>query len=170
MPVSVRRGPRPKSTDKVSKKAASKKAEPKKKNPSAIQVVRSFMEEQSHVNRAILEQLAALKDKCGFVSPCFNGGEVSGARPRGSTGKGNDRKTNEPVLETSESEESDVDSDMEAKIQSDMNEAQACLQPKFVKNPGRQNSIKKIEQNVTQNRPYAFLDREKQRDLTRQNA
>lgn len=167
--ASKRQTGKAKTVEKVPKKPANTRKEPKKKNPSAIQVVKSFMEEQSDVNRAILNQLAALRDKCGFVSPGINGGESAKGQSLGGTGKGNEKKASEPTPEISESEESDVDSEMEAKIQSDMSEAQACLQPKFVKNTGRQNNIKKIEQKVTQNRPYAFLDREKQRDLARQN-
>lgn len=151
------------------KKTPKPKNQTKTKKPSAIQVVKSFMEEQSDVNRAILDQLATLRDKCGFASPGLNGGESSRGQSHGGAGNGNGKKISEPVPVTSESEESDVDSDMEARIQSDMNEAQACLQPKFVKNSGRQSNIKQIEQKVTLNRPYAFLDREKQRDLVRQN-
>lgn len=139
-------------------------------DPTAIQLVRSFMKEQATVNQAILGQLADLKkDKCGRVSSGFVG-ESNEKRIGGGT-----RKVKTVIQPPSESDitsqynvDSEIDSDVEARIESEMNDAHSLLQPKFGKVQGRTRTVKQIEDIVNQNRPFAFLDRERQRDLTRQ--
>lgn len=152
----------------VKKKPGRPKTAAKPKNPSAIQVVRTFMQQQADVNKAILEQLAVLRDKCVSVPSGSNSGESNDGGPTGGSGNDKDKRVHD-INPDLESEESEVDSEIEARIQSDVHDAQALLQPKFTKNSGRQLNVKKIEQKVNVNRPFAYLDREKQRDLTRQN-
>lgn len=124
------------------------------------------------VNRSILDQLAQLKDKCDHVSSGGSQGEsnkgVSG-RSVGSTKNSKENVDEVHVLsESDESDESEVDSELEARIDSEIQDAQSQLKAKFTKNPGRPRTAKQIEKQVNLKRPYAYLGREKQRDLVRQ--
>lgn len=139
---------------------------------SAIQVVKSFMEQQAVVNRSILDQLAQLKDKCDYVSSGGTEGEsnkgISG-RSVVNTKRSKDAAAEVHVLsESDDSDESEVDSELEARIDSEIQDAQSQLKAKFTKNSGRPRTAKQIEKQVNQQRPYAYLGREKQRDLDRQ--
>lgn len=136
--------------------------------PAAMQLVRSFMKEQATVNEAILGQLKELKDKCGRNSLGSIVGESNDKHKSRGAGKPKQviHVPSDPDI-VSECVDSDIDSDIEGRIKSELAEAHAMLQPKFTKIQGRARSVKQIEDTINQNRPFAFLEREKQRDLAR---
>lgn len=153
----------------AAKKTAKKTTAPRQ---SAIQVVKGFIEQQAVVNQNILDQLAQLKDKCDHVSS----GGLEGESSRGVSGRstGNTKKSKDSVnevqvlSESDESDDSEVDPELEARIDAEIQDAQSQLKAKFTKNSGRPRTVKQIEKQVNQKRPYAYLGREKQRDLARQ--
>lgn len=76
-----------------------------------------------------------------------------------------------PVALLSDTEGSEeCDSDIDAQITNDMREVNALLQPRFVNTKGKCQSRKKeIHYDIKSQRPFAFLDRDTQRRVLRDN-
>lgn len=133
--------------------------------------MKQFMERQQQINQDILQQLQAMArpvpDKSIHTpSPSsveqgngINGPSGSGARP----------KTVVLPHVTVDSDSESDESETESLMRKDMSLANGLIQARFNKIKGKPKSDKRIENDIRRNRPYAFLDRETQRHLLREN-
>lgn len=165
-PPENRVDPKPKGRKKATPK---KKTAPRQTAPKANEI-RDFMRQQAEINSSILTQLKQLnEDKCAkSVIAQGTGGQVNesrkvGKQPRSGSGKAVYSQS------SSDSESDDSDFDNESTIRRDISDANAMLQTRFNKTTGKQKSAKRLEKEIKANRPYAFLDRDVQRKLNREN-
>lgn len=115
----------------------------------------------------MLDELQGLKDKSKALSGDSEKGNQSvGIRAKSNEQVGAGRLSEYEVLSNSES--SETDSDIEARVDHDMAEASALLQPRFQRHKGKNKSLKKIEQKIQLARPYNYLDRDTQRHVSRE--
>lgn len=156
-------------------KTVKKKATPKKRAKTTRQPapkpaeIREFMRQQAEVNDSILQQLQRLtnKDKCG--QPYLNSGVGGQAIIETTNSKGNKNKARSRQVEVSSDSSSESESDNESMIRKDITEANSLLQARFNKTTGRHKSARRIERDIKSNRPFAFLEREVQRQLAKEN-
>lgn len=164
------RKPKTKTKSQPKKQETSRSKAPAK---SATQKeMKEFMENQARINEAILQQLQAIgtqeKDKSGRAIFVTGNGEQG----EGSLGRVVGQKTKTSLVEditlqSSSSESEGNLSDYETLARADMTEANALLKAKFNKTTGRVKNSKRLEKAIISNRPYAFLDRDTQRSLTK---
>lgn len=131
------------------------------------------MRQQAQINSSILDQLRQLndKDKCGQTHIAWGSGGQPASLPVEHKGKTKSKRSKIIPLSasSSESESEPSDSDNESVIRRDVSEANALLQARFTKTTGKQKSARRIERDIKSNRPFAFLDREVQRKLIKEN-
>lgn len=163
------------------KKVTRKKSTPKKRGPPKPAApkpkeVREFMQNQAEINASILEQLRQLnqKDKCGQTNNARGSGGQAGiplAENKGrKRGRGTvDKRVCDDTETSSQSDSDDSQSDGESVVRRDISEANALLQARFTKTTGKHKSAKRIERDIRSGRPFAFLDREVQRQLVKDN-
>lgn len=165
------------------KKTGKKKATPKKKAAPRQQApkpkeIRDFMQNQAEINASILEQLRQLNqsDKCGQTSIAKGSGGQAGSISIERKGKKRMKKqygktvyADNVTESSSESESEDSDYDNESIVRRDISEANALLQARFTKTTGKHKSAKRIERDIKSGRPFAYLDREVQRQLNKEN-
>lgn len=163
---------------KAARKPQAKKQEPSKPKGPAKSItqkdMREFMENQARINDTILEQLQAIgnstKDKCGRANSISgNVEQASSSRGRGLGEKGKTSLVEDITLQSSSSESEGNLSDYETLARADMTEANELLKANFKNTTGRVTSSKRIEKAITSNRPYAFLDRDTQWFLNKEN-
>lgn len=129
------------------------------------------MARQADINTTILQQLQSIadkQDKCGSneVSSGASSDKRVGAVGGGVSGRNNSQRT--VILDhSSESDSDSNDSDNESEIRRNCEEANGLLQARFKKITGRKKSAKTVESDIRKNRPYAYLDRDTQRQLNR---
>lgn len=145
-----------------------KGAQPK---PQKQDDMRQFMERQEQINQNILQQLQALAqpapDKC-IVTPGPSSSQIGNGNGRPSGDGARPIKTGNGDS-GSESESDSDDSEIESLIKKDMSLANGLIQARFNKIKGKPKSDKRLENDIRRNRPYAFLDRETQQHLLREN-
>lgn len=162
-------------------KAPSKKKEtprPKASVRNASQKeIREFMENQARINETILQQLQAIgssqKDKCGRASISGKGEQANSSGGRGSGVKAKPPVVEDILIQTPSSGSSDSDentSDYETLARADMTEANELLKAHFKNTTGRVKTSKRIENDIRNNRPYAYLARDTQRFLIKEGA
>lgn len=155
---------------KASAKAATKNATQKE--------MKEFMERQAKINETILEQLQSIgshhqKDKCGRASNSGTSQQADGSGGRGLGVRGKQPNVEDITIPSPSSGSSESDengSDYEALARDDMNEANELLKAHFKNTTGRVKSSKRIENDIRNNRPYAFLARDTQRALIKEGA
>lgn len=133
--------------------------------------MKQYMERQERINQEILQQLQAMAqptiDKSIHIpgtSSLEVGNELEG--PSGSGAQVNLRSAPQVTVESdSDSDESET----ESLIRKDVSLANGLIQARFNKIKGKPRSDKRIENDIRRNRPYAFLDRETQWALLRDN-
>lgn len=138
--------------------------------PATQPALLDFIQQQSAINKLILEQLQGLRDK----SDLHNGDSGVVQMPGGS-GMGIVQGEKVKIVQlndndiSSDSDSSDVESDPEERARKDIKEANSMIQAHFTKHKGKLKSCKKIEQEIKANRPFGFLDRDRQRHVIRDN-
>lgn len=136
--------------------------------------MREFTENQARINETILEQLQAIgslaKDKCGHTNSMSGNAQQSGSSgPRGSGERAKISLVDDITIQSSSSESEGNLSDYETLAKNDMTEANELLKARFKNTKGRTHSSKRLEKAIVSNRPYAYLDRDTQRLLTKEN-
>lgn len=161
------------------KKTTRKKATPKKKSTPKQAApkpkeIRDFMAQQAEINSTILEQLRQLnqKDKCGQTNIAQGmGGQACSQTSKGRSGLKNHSGKRVCITDSSSGSDSDgTDSDNESLVRRDISQANSLLQARFNRTTGKHKSARRIERDIKANRPFAFLDREVQRQLAKENA
>lgn len=131
----------------------------------------SFIQQQAAINKTVLDRLQGLTDKC-HLNPVDLGGEESKNRQSGA-GQGVetairlDEGQIQPLTESGSSDE--FGSDNEDQITNDLMEANYLMQPRFTNTKGKSLSYRrKLEIDIKTNRPFAYLERETQRNIVKE--
>lgn len=174
-PVAGRKALTGKATSKNQSKGQPKAGTSTAPKPAEM---RKFMENQALINESILNQLKVIgqqqrqTDKSGhIINDLVQGKEPVIDNFKGIKPKRRVHPKAKNIVLSSDSEsdtEQSNDSDAEELARADMNEANDLLSARFHKNKGKIKTSKSIEQNIKHNRPYAFLDRDTQRQLVRE--
>lgn len=163
------RKPTPKKKKPVAKQTPKKTSARQKSNKvPPTEELWGFIQQQALINQTVLDELQGLKDKSSVLSGDKGSKNRSeGNREEGDKGKSVGKLSDLEVL--SNTDTSDSDSDIEARVTQDMGEASALLQPRFTKHKGKNKSLKKIEKQIELSRPFNYLDRDTQRHVSREN-